>query len=210
MKKSELKRLVEQKVDEAWYNNKGDFARGLGKIALGTSITAGALGAMDRGLENQDKYQQSINQQATNSSQYGEEGYNKWCNQYHMNPNDNNSLKRYNDYLNNQDDVMNEARLNKIVHGVIKEVMNEERERRGGFSNDGHTAYEGRMENINSIVHSTMRDLGRSVSERMKECEEALYSNGIADAEKITYAWEREIRNAIFSQQLQNKFLAKV
>lgn len=208
MKKSDLKRLVEERVNEAWYNNKADFARGLGKVALGAGITAGTLAAMDRGLENQEKYQQYVNQQASHNSQYGEEGYNKWCKRYHMDPNDNNSVAQYNDYLEDQKNGMNEAKLNKIVHGAVKEIMNEERERRS-FSNDRHSAYEERIGNIDSIVRSTMRDLARSVSKCMQECEAALYSNGVADAEKITYAWERKIRNAIFSQQLQDKFLAK-
>lgn len=123
-----------------------------------------------------------------------------------MDPNDNNSVSQYNDYLEDQKNKMNEARLNNIVHRAINGVIKEERERRGGFGgNNG--AYEERMRNIDSIIRSTMRQMARSVSKSMQECESELYNNGITDAEKITYAWEREIRNAIFSQQLQDKFL---
>ena len=206
MKKSELKRLVEERVNEAWYNNKGDFARGLGKVALGAGITAGALGVIDSGVENQENYQQSVNQQAAQNSLYGEEGFNKWCNKYHMDPNDNKSVAQYNDYLEYQRNKMNEGRLNNIVHRAINGVIKEERERRGGFGN-GNGAYKERMRNIDSIIRSTMRGMARSVSKSMQECEAELYKNGITDAEKITYDWEREIRNAIFSQQLQDKFL---
>ena len=206
MKKSELKRLVEERVNEAWYNNKGDFARGLGKVALGAGITAGALGVIDSGVENQENYQQSVNQQAAQNSQYGEEGFNKWCNKYHMDPNDNKSVAQYNDYLEYQRNKMNEGRLNNIVHRAINGVIKEERERRGGFGN-GNGAYKERMRNIDSIIRTTMRGMARSVSKSMQECEAELYKNGITDAEKITYDWEREIRNAIFSQQLQDKFL---
>ena len=150
MKKSELKRLVEERVNEAWYNNKADFARGLGKVALGTAMTAGTLAAMDRGLENNYQYQQELNRQAAHNSQYGEEGYNRWCDNYHMDPDDKMSLEQYNEFLKNQEGEMNEAKLNKIVHGAIKEAMNEERERQG------------RMRNINSIVRSAIRDLVRN------------------------------------------------
>ena len=127
MKKSELKRLVEQKVDEAWYNNLDDFYHGVGKCAtIGALGTATALGGgylMDKGLENQERYQQNLNQQAAHNSQYGEEAYTKWCDQYHMNPDDRNSLEQYNEYLEDQENEMNETRLNRIISKAINEVL---------------------------------------------------------------------------------------
>lgn len=88
--------------------------------------------------------------------------------------------------------------------------MNEARERKGGFSKDDHKAYAQGMNNIETIVRSTMRDVAKLVDERMKECASSLYQEGIADAEQIVYQWDREIRNAIFSQTLQDKFIKSV
>ena len=192
MKKSELKRLVEERVNEAWYNNKADFARGLGKVALGAGITAGTLAAMDRGLENNYQYQQELNRQAAHNSQYGEEGYNRWCDNYHMDPDDKMSLEQYNEFLHAQE-----------------EGMNEKRERRTFWKDgeDPHAAYKARLRDIDSIVRSTMRNLARSVKECIQECKAELYRNGVSDADKLTYVWERKILDAIFLNDSINKFL---
>lgn len=127
MKKSELKRLVEQKVNEAWYNNLDDFYHGVGKCAtiggLGTMATLGGAYALDKGMENQEKYQQHLNQQAAHNAQYTDNAYTKWCDQYNLNPDDDNSLNQYNDYLEDQESEMNEARrYNNFIASVMQKV----------------------------------------------------------------------------------------
>lgn len=212
MKKSELKKLVEQKVNEAWYNNLDDFYHGVGKCAtigaLGAATLGGCAYAADKGAENNYQYNQQVNQQAADNYKYTEEAYQKWCQDHKLNPDDQFTLDQYNEWIS--DDGINESQLNDIIHSAIKTVMNETRERNGGFSKDGHKKYAQRMNNIENIVRSTMRDVAKLVDERMQECASSLYQEGIADAEQIIYQWEREIRNAIFSQTLQDKFIKSV
>lgn len=212
MKKKDLKKLVENKVNEAWYNNIDDFYHGVGKAATIGAIGAATLGGCayvaDKGAENDYQYNQQVKQQAADNYKYTKKAYQKWCQDHELNPNKQSTIDQYNEWISN--DGINESRLNNIIQSAIKDVMNEVRERKGGFSKDDHKAYTQRMGNIESIVRSTMRDIARLVSERMQDCASSLYQEGIADAEQIVYQWEREIRNAIFSQTLQDKFIKSV
>lgn len=106
--------------------------------------------------------------------------------------------------LKRRDNELNETRLNKIIHRTIRSLMYEARERK--HIGDGHKAYHQRMCKIDSIVRSTMKDLSRLLSEKMRYCASSLYQEGVADAEQIVYLWEREICNAICSQEIQKKF----
>lgn len=206
-----LKKLVEQKVDEAWYNNLDDFYHSVGKAAtigtLGAATLGGCAYCADKGLENNYQYQQNVNKQAAEMSKGGQKDYEEWCEIHHMNPHDSFSMDQYEEW-NQTDDggEMNESRLNNVINRAIKKAFNEARECKGGFCKDGHKAYNQRMRNIDTIVRSTMKDIARLVSERMQQCASSLYQEGVADAEQIAYQWEREIRNAIFSQNLQKKF----
>lgn len=212
MKKKDLKKLVENKVNEAWYNNIDDFYHGVGKAAtigaLGAATLGGCAYVADKGAENCYQYNQQVKQQAADNYKYTEEAYQKWCQDHEMDPNNPSTIDQYNDWIS--DDVVNESRLNNIIQSVIKDVMNEARVRKGGFSKDGHKEYTQRMNNIGTIVRSTMIDIAKLVKERMQECTSSLYQEGVSDAEQIVYQWEREIRNAIFSQTLRDKFIKSV
>lgn len=65
---SQLWSIVEQKIDEACYNIIDDFYHGVGKAATIGALGAGSLmgGAycLDKWLENQERYEQSINKAA--------------------------------------------------------------------------------------------------------------------------------------------------
>ena len=69
---SQLRSIVEQKINEAWYNNIDDFYHGVGKAATIGALGAGSLmgGAycLDKGLESQERYEQYINQEAAKNS----------------------------------------------------------------------------------------------------------------------------------------------
>ena len=120
-----LKSLVEQKVDEAWYNNLNDFYHGVGKCAtigaLGTLGTIGAAHEIGKGLDNQERYEQGLNQQAIQNSNPSEVDYQEWCKQHSMNPNDANSLSQYNNFTDGDD--VDEGRIRNIVRRTIVESL---------------------------------------------------------------------------------------
>lgn len=124
-----LKRLVEEKVDEAWYNNLNDFYHGVGKCAtigaLGTLGTIGAAHEIGRGLDNQDRYERSVNQQAASSNPSSEVDYQEWCKQHKLNPDDTNNMSQYNDFTDS--DGVDEDRIRNIVRrAIVENIVREE------------------------------------------------------------------------------------
>lgn len=123
MKKSELKSIVEQKVDEAWYNNKNDFYRGLGKVTtagiLGTAGVAAGLGVLDRGLQNGERYEQSLNREAASNTIGTETNYQKWCQENGADPNDRVARSDYEQWVN---DELKESIINKLTRIVSEDV----------------------------------------------------------------------------------------
>lgn len=118
---SQLRSIVEQKIDEAWYNNIDDFYHGVGKAATIGAIGAGSLmgGAycLDKGLENQERYEQHLNQEAAKNSFGTEPHYQKWCEEHGLNPNDRNTLNQYNEWFED----MNESKIRYMVRRAIVE-----------------------------------------------------------------------------------------
>lgn len=135
MKKKELKKLVEQKVNEAWYNNLDDFYHGVGKTATIGALGAATLGACaycgDKGAENNYQYAERVNQESAENNKCSEEAYQEWCKAHELNPDDDHTLSQYNDWIN--DDPLNESRLNKIIHRAIRKVINEQSKRNDNF-----------------------------------------------------------------------------
>lgn len=128
MKKSELKRLVEQKVNEAWYNNIDDFYHGVGKCAtygaIGTAATIGGANLIDKGLENNDKYQETINQQSRDMQGGTDADYMEWCNAHNLNPNSKIAIDQYDDMMN---DKLQESKIKRIVRRALVESIALER-----------------------------------------------------------------------------------
>lgn len=117
---SKLKRLVEEKVDEAWYNNLDDFYHGVGKCAtIGALGTGLALGAM-KGCENDEQYKQSVNQQAAKNMYGSDYHYQKWCQEHELDPNNSGSQDYYNDWCEGQ---LQESRIRYMVKRAIVESM---------------------------------------------------------------------------------------
>ena len=118
---SQLRSIVEQKIDEAWYNNIDDFYHGVGKVATMGALGAGSLmgGAycLDKGLENQERYEQYLNQEAEKNSFGTEPHYQKWCEEHGLNPDDHNTLNQYNEWFED----MNESKIRYMVRRAIVE-----------------------------------------------------------------------------------------
>lgn len=121
-----LRRIVRQCVNEAWYNNIDDFYHGVGKAAtigaLGAATLGGCAYTADKGAENNYQYNQQLKQQTADNYKHSEEAYQKWCQDHELNPDSQNTLDQYNDWIS-------ESRLNNIIHSAIKSVVNEARER---------------------------------------------------------------------------------
>lgn len=118
---SQLRSIVEQKIDEAWYNNIDDFYHGVGKAATIGALGAGSLmgGAycLDKGLENQERYEQSLNQEAQKNSIGTEPHYQKWCEEHGLDPDDHHTLNQYNEWFED----MNESKIRYMVRRAIVE-----------------------------------------------------------------------------------------
>ena len=118
---SQLRSIVEQKIDEAWYNNIDDFYHGVGKAAtigaLGASTLMGGAYCLDKGLENQERYEQHLNQEAAKNSFGTEQHYQKWCEEHGLNPDDHNTLNQYNEWFED----MNESKIRYMVRRAIVE-----------------------------------------------------------------------------------------
>lgn len=118
---SQLRSIVEQKIDEAWYNNIDDFYHGVGKAAtigaLGASTLMGGAYCLDKGLENQERYEQYLNQEAEKNSFGTEPHYQKWCEEHGLNPDDHNTLNQYNEWFED----MNESKIRYMVRRAIVE-----------------------------------------------------------------------------------------
>ena len=133
---NELKKLVEQKVDEAWFNNLDDFYHDVGKCAtigaLGAATLGGCAYVADKGVENNYQYNQQVNQQAADNYKYTEEAYEKWCQDHDLNPDDVYVLDQYNEVIgdNLQEGKIRHMRRRILVENMVrKELKRQLRER---------------------------------------------------------------------------------
>ena len=109
--RSMIQKSLNESIDEAWYDDsvknvakkvgKG-IAKGVAGTALAASIGAGGLYALDKGLENQEKYEQNINNQANLMNGPTSEEVNQWCKDHNMNPNDPNAVNQAYEWLQNE------------------------------------------------------------------------------------------------------------
>lgn len=130
--RSMIQKSLNESIDEAWYDDsvknvakkvgKG-IAKGVAGTALAASIGAGGLYALDKGLENQEKYEQNINNQANLMNGPTSEEVNQWCKDHNMNPNDPNAVNQAYEWLQNEYEEKNSNDFNEIYEN--KKSFNE-------------------------------------------------------------------------------------
>lgn len=130
--RSMIQKSLNESIDEAWYDDsvknvakkvgKG-IAKGVAGTALAASIGAGGLYALDKGLENQEKYEQNINNQANLMNGPTSEEVNQWCKEHNMNPNDPNAVNQAYEWLQNEYEEKNSNDSNEIYEN--KKSFNE-------------------------------------------------------------------------------------
>ena len=127
MTKKDLKRLVEQRVNEAWYNNLDDFYRGVGKCAVGAAAAAGGAYCLDKGLENEYQYNQEMNRQGREMNGNVVD-YKTWCKERKMDPNQDKTMAIYDDWVDKelQESKTIYMRRRAIVESMVRKELAEQ------------------------------------------------------------------------------------
>lgn len=138
----QLHQLIESAVIETLSEGRfGDMAKkvgkGLAKGALYTGLTAGGLAggayALDKGLENQERYEQQLNRDAYMMNRGNEEDVQQWLRDHNLEDNEANRRqadKYFNgmrdDYMQNESKkakpVISEQRLARIIRENLQKV----------------------------------------------------------------------------------------
>ena len=140
----QLHQLIEGAVIEALNEGRfGDMAKkvgkGLAKGALYTGLTAGGLAgcatALDRGLEQQERYEQQLNHDAYVMNRGNEEDVQQWLSDHNLEDNEANRRQAdeyfegmRDDYMQNQNEskkarpVISEQRLARIIRENLQRV----------------------------------------------------------------------------------------
>ena len=138
----QLHQLIESAVIETLNEGRfGDMAKkvgkGLAKGALYTGLTAGGLAggayAMDKGLENQERYEQQLNRDAYMMNRGNEEDVQQWLRDHNLEDNEANRRQAdeyfngmRDDYMQNESKkakpVISEQRLARIIRENLQKV----------------------------------------------------------------------------------------
>lgn len=138
----QLRQLIEGAVIEALNEGRfGDMAKkagkGLAKGALYTGLTAGGLAgyatALDKGLENQERYEQQLNRDAYMMNRGNEEDVQQWLSDHNLEDNEANRRQAdeyfegmRDDYMQNESKkarpVISEQRLARIIRENLQRV----------------------------------------------------------------------------------------
>ena len=138
----QLHQLIESAVIETLNEGRfGDMAKkvgkGLAKGALYTGLTAGGLAggayALDKGLENQERYEQQLNRDAYMMNRGNEEDVQKWLRDHNLEDNEANRRQAdeyfdgmIDDYMQNESKkskpVISEQRLARIIRENLQRV----------------------------------------------------------------------------------------
>ena len=138
----QLHQLIESAVIETLNEGRfGDMAKkvgkGLAKGALYTGLTAGGLAggayALDRGLENQERYEQQLNRDAYMMNRGNEEDVQQWLRDHNLEDNEANRRQAdeyfdgmRDDYMQNESKkakpVISEKRLARIIRENLQRV----------------------------------------------------------------------------------------
>ena len=138
----QLHQLIESAVVEVLNEGRfGDMAKkvgkGLAKGALYTGLTAGGLAggayALDKGLENQERYEQQLNRDAHMMNRGNEEDVQQWLRDHNLKDNEANRRQAdeyfngmRDDYMQNESKkakpVISEQRLARIIRENLQKV----------------------------------------------------------------------------------------
>ena len=138
----QLHQLIESAVIETLNEGRfGDMAKkvgkGLAKGALYTGLTAGGLAggayALDKGLENQERYEQQLNRDAYMMNRGNEEDVQQWLRDHNLEDNEANRRQAdeyfdgmRDDYMQNESKkskpVISEQRLARIIRENLQRV----------------------------------------------------------------------------------------
>ena len=138
----QLHQLIESAVIETLNEGRfGDMAKkvgkGLAKGALYTGLTAGGLAggayALDKGLENQERYEQQLNRDAYMMNRGNEEDVQQWLRDHNLEDNEANRRQAdeyfdgmRDDYMQNESKkskpVISEKRLARIIRENLQRV----------------------------------------------------------------------------------------
>ena len=138
----QLHQLIESAVIETLNEGRfGDMAKkvgkGLAKGALYTGLTAGGLAggayALDKGLENQERYEQQLNRDAHMMNRGNEEDVQQWLRDHNLEDNEANRRQAdeyfdgmRDDYMQNESKkskpVISEQRLARIIRENLQKV----------------------------------------------------------------------------------------
>ena len=138
----QLHQLIESAVIETLNEGRfGDMAKkvgkGLAKGALYTGLTAGGLAggayALDKGLENQERYEQQLNRDAYMMNRGNEEDVQQWLRDHNLEDNEANRRQAdeyfdgmRDDYMKNESKkakpVISEKRLARIIRENLQRV----------------------------------------------------------------------------------------
>ena len=138
----QLHQLIESAVVEVLNEGRfGDMAKkvgkGLAKGALYTGLTAGGLAggayALDKGLENQERYEQQLNRDAYMMNRGNEEDVQQWLRDHNLEDNEANRRQAdeyfdgmRDDYMQNESKkakpVISEQRLARIIRENLQRV----------------------------------------------------------------------------------------
>ena len=138
----QLHQLIESAVIETLNEGRfGDMAKkvgkGLAKGALYTGLTAGGLAggayALDKGLENQERYEQQLNRDAYMMNRGNEEDVQQWLRDHNLEDNEANRRQAdeyfngmRDDYMQNESKkakpIISEQRLARIIRENLQKV----------------------------------------------------------------------------------------
>lgn len=134
----QLHQLIESAVVEVLNEGRfGDMAKkvgkGLAKGALYTGLTAGGAYTLDKGLENQERYEQQLNRDAYMMNRGNEEDVQQWLRDHNLEDNEANRRQAdeyfngmRDDYMQNESKkakpVISEQRLARIIRENLQKV----------------------------------------------------------------------------------------
>lgn len=201
--KRDLKRLVEQKVDEAWYNNLDDFYHGVGKCATIGALGAGTLygcgAVLDKGLENQERYEQYLNQEAMKNMYGTDWHYEKWCKEKGLDPDNNGSRDYYDEWVEFQ---LQESNIRYMVKRAIVENF-VRRELKNKLSENFDDDFNQSLEDTIDDDRIAKRDFDNEFNDSLKNTKYNIYKQ--KNKANKDFNFENLVRNveSLVKQQLR-------